>query len=303
MNTRPYPGPFSPDRPAQRLPWIVLIAIVLVLLALAGLGRAWKTPARPAHKSKPLRARIYELPKSPGSAGSTRHTPRAHHHAPTPPAHPQRAEHARQQARPEASRTRQTPPARGSAQHSKVAKPESKAGKGVALTHSGTGHRHANAHHPHHQHATVTRPAPNSSHVQTTPQHRINWGKLQSQINAAVAQSEPMMPEMHDPHTLVARYYLASLMRKLQHVGDMEYPGNLTGAPILKVVVGSDGHLLHLSLLRSSGNSALDQSALEIARDSAPFAPFPGKLKHQTSHIVLICRMDFEGDRQVNAGF
>ena len=30
MSATPYPGPFSPDSPAQRLPWILLIAILLV---------------------------------------------------------------------------------------------------------------------------------------------------------------------------------------------------------------------------------------------------------------------------------
>ncbi|HYW03712.1 MAG TPA: TonB family protein [Gammaproteobacteria bacterium] len=280
----------------QRLPWILLLAILLVLLALAGLGRVLRTPPRATHKPKPLRARIYELPASPGSAGA-RLKHQSHHGAPSHQGHRQPSEKAEHRAQSQAP-----PPPKHSEQRSHSAAPGRSASKGVEA--ANPGHRHPqSAHNGHRPHAAVTHSAPAQQHATVKPQPRINWNKLQSQINAAVRQSEPMLPQKHDPDTLVARYYLASMLEKLERVGDMEYPGKLTGTPVVKLVVGTHGNLLHATLLRSSGNSRLDQAALQIIRDSAPFGPFPKRLEHQTSHLELTCRMNFEGDRDIDAGY
>ncbi|HYW93280.1 MAG TPA: TonB family protein [Gammaproteobacteria bacterium] len=307
MTTTPYPPPFSPDSPLQRLPWILVLAILLVVLALAGLGRVLRAPPQPTHKPKPLRARIYELPASPGSAGA-RPRQQSHHHAPSHPAHRHPAERVRHPAQSHAAPAphhpaTKHPATKHPAKRSQATSPESSSRKGAELAKPGHRHPRTPAHNKRRSHAAAKHPAPAPEHARPKPQPRIDWSKLPSQINAAVQQSEPLLPQMHDPDTLVARYYLASLLKKLQRVGDMEYPGELSGTPIIKLVVGPHGNLLHLTLLRSSGNRSLDQSALQIARDSAPFGPFPDKLQHQTSHLELICRMNFEGDREINAGY
>jgi len=302
MSSTPYPGPFSPDSPAQRLPWILLIAVLLVLLGLVGLGRVLKTPAHPTHKPKPLRARIYELPASRGSAAA-RPKHQTHRHAPSHPAHHPPAQKPRHQAPTHTRPAPHSPPAKQPQQRNQVKAPKSSAKKGVALAHPSHTHRHAPTHPRHRHHQALTHPAPPRRHVRTQPHHNIQWGKLQAQINTAVQQSDPSPPQIHDPHTLVARYYIASLLQKLQRIGDMNYPTNLTGVPVLKLVIGTHGKLLHLALLHSSGNDALDHDALQIARESAPFAPFPDKLKRQTSHIELICYMSFDGYREIYAGY
>lgn len=143
------------------------------------------------------------------------------------------------------------------------------------------------------------------------PPRRLDWSALNNQIKAAVNQEtrqetlrlsvaeEVTLAHKRDPHTLVARYYIASILEKLQRIGEMNYPTNLTGTPVLKLVIGADGRLIGLKLLRSSGNPRLDRTAQRIARESAPFAPFPDKLRRQTSHIEFICYMSFVGYRQI----
>ncbi len=135
------------------------------------------------------------------------------------------------------------------------------------------------------------------------PRRTIDWSALQAQIAAAVGQgpaSGSALPQPHDPHTLVARYYLASVLSKLQRIGDMNYPTNLRGVAVVELRVASDGSLLGLKLLRPSGNPTLDRDALAIAREAAPFAPFPERLLHRTSHIKLICYMHFDGYRHID---
>lgn len=282
MTEAAYPGPISPESPAQRLPWILLIAVLLVLLGLVGLGKVLKRPVPPTAKPKPLKARIYELPASRGAAPAkpARHTPS--HRSPE-----QTKKHAARRAAPQHSQHAE--PARHRA-HSATSHVSAK--KGAALARTSHPHRKAPAH-----------PVPQAHPAKPRPQHTIHWAALQSQISTAVRQSDSALPQVHDPHTLVARYYIASLLSKLQRIGDMNYPTDLTGVPVLKLVVGTHGELLHLTLLRSSGNGTLDHDALQIARESAPFAPFPDRLKHQTSHIELVCYMSFDGYRQMYTGY
>jgi len=302
MTATAYPGPFSPDSPAQRLPWILLIAILLVLLALVGLGRVLKTPVRPAHKPKPLQARIYELPASRGAAAA-KPTPRPRKRAPSHPLHQHPSEQTQRPAQPHARPAPRTPPVKQPRQHSEAPAPKSPAKKGVTLAHPSHTRRRATAHAAPPRHKAVVHPVPRPQRARPQPQPNLNWGTLQSQINNAVQQSTPSPPQIHDPHTLVARYYIASLLQKLQRIGDMNYPTNLTGVPVLRMVIGTHGQLLDLTLLRSSGNDTLDHDALDIARESAPFSPFPDSLKHQTSHIELVCFMSFNGYRQIYAGY
>lgn len=251
MSETTYPAQFAPDNPMRRLPWVLAIAVLLVLIAMVGLGRILHPPARQPAKPRPLTARIYELPASKGSA-AVKPVPRGRHSA-----------HARQ-----APRSAQLPRSN------------------IASTHSG-----------------AKRFAQHAPSVKQRKSPGINWANLQSQVNAAVNHSEPSMYQAHDPHTLIARYYLASLLEKLQRIGDMNDPTSLTGMPVVKLVVGTHGELQKLTLLRSSGNKRLDRDALQIARESAPFAPFPDKLRRQTQHIDVVCYMKFVGYRQLYAGY
>lgn len=130
----------------------------------------------------------------------------------------------------------------------------------------------------------------------------MNWSKLNQQINAAVAATvnRSELPQIHDPHTMIARYYLATVLRKLQRIGDMNYPGNLVGITRIMVVIGRHGELIGYKLLDSSGNVALDRVSDNIVHMSAPFAPFPAKMSKETSRVKLTITMRFEGYRDLN---
>lgn len=303
---------FPPDNPLRRLPWVLAGALLLVLLALLGTGRLLTTPVRPRPQRKPLQAKIYELPAAPGSQASK----------PTLGAHPQQSgRRSAAAASPPRQASRQAQPSAPQqvAHATQPPSPPAPPNEGAQLVRpaqprAGTPVGHARPQQP--AKPRTTRPSPRRHPAKPRSRHlarphapkprarpTINWGALQSQIASAARQSVPSLPRTHDPHTLVARYYIASVLSKLQRIGDMNHPTNLIGEPAVRMVVGAHGELLHLTLVHSSGNGALDHAALQIARESAPFAPFPDRLERQTSHIALICYMDFEGYRQLHTEY
>lgn len=285
-----------PDLPSRRLPWVLPAAVLLVLLAFLGMGHVIQPPAAPRAKPKPMETRIYELPNSPGSMparSSAGRPPSPHAEAP-----------AHRPARP--SPSVEPPPANAPASgaHPPVKSETAPAGEPA----------------PPPVAETAPPPMP-AKPPEKAPDHsppKLNWSSLEASVQSAVAHtasraeneaaaptpdSESSLPNIHDPHTLVARYYIASLLRKLQRVGDMNYPTDQIGTPVLRLVIGTEGELQEVSLIQSSGNDSLDRNAEQIARQSSPFPPFPDSLRRKTSHIVLICHMSFEGYRQINPSF
>lgn len=266
-------GYTPPDDPMRRLFWVVPLALLLVLLFVLGVGH-WLVAASPAKPPPPVDARIYELPAAKGSIFS----PPSHQRPAAPPAHatprpaPSSPAHtAKSASRPATPRASATPSESAGQPEPRVSLP--------------------------------AKPAPGKP-SQAPPQSAkpLNWAKLNQQINEAVAStiSRSELPQIHDPHTLVARFYLASVLRKLQYVGDMNYPGNLVGDTRVMVIIGRQGELIGYKLLDSSGNPALDQVAGNIVHMSAPFAPFPEKMGKQTSRVKLVITMHFEGYRNLN---
>lgn len=274
MTTAVLPHTGGPDRPARRLVWVLPAAVLVVLLGVLWLGKALRAPLVSAAKTKPMEAQLYELPPARGAAPGHAATPVPA----TPPARRPPAAHA---APPQAS---VSPPA---AVRPPATPPRAQAGSPLPAK------------------GSVAMPSAPPPPARTRPRPTINWATLDRQINAAVArsalgtESRASLPHTHNPHTLVARYYVASVLRKLERVGDMDYPTDMTGTPVIRIVVGSHGELLDLKLLGSSGNDALDRTAKRIARESAPFAPFPISLRRQTPQIELIVYMIFNGYRQL----
>ncbi|MBF0174911.1 MAG: energy transducer TonB [Magnetococcales bacterium] len=61
---------------------------------------------------------------------------------------------------------------------------------------------------------------------------------------------------------------------------------NLSGNLRLKFTIDRDGNLLALNILRSSGESILDESALNAVKGAAPFAPFPQDWQLEKIHVT-----------------
>ncbi len=262
MNAVVLPPPAVRDEPLRRLPWVLAAAVLLVLAALLAAGHWLRgTPVLPP-APPPVQARFYELPSSPGMA----------------PARPAPATPA-----PATPRPRVTP---APAPTPRVAKPAAPPRTAKPST-SGL----------------VPMPKTKSPPRAAAPARpRIDWSRLNSDVRAAVAAASGggnRPPQIQDPHSLTARFYVASLLRKLQEVGDLNYPGELVGLVVLDLEVDSSGRLLRVKLLQSSGKPALDRAAERIVRMSAPFAPFPPEMRRRTRKFEWVQYLSFIGNRQV----
>lgn len=122
----------------------------------------------------------------------------------------------------------------------------------------------------------------------------------QAEIAAAAVTRSSVFQQIHNPHSITARYYLAALLQKIQHVGDVIYTGKGVGTVAVYLIVGADGNVQALQIDGVSGDSSLPDFAHEIIDRSAPFQPFPADLAKETSQIKLEVQMQFLGMHQVN---
>lgn len=95
--------------------------------------------------------------------------------------------------------------------------------------------------------------------------------------------------------------YLAAWAKKVEVVGNENFPRaainqNITGSLRLQSTVNWDGRLLNAEILSSSGHSILDNAALQIVRQAAPFLPLPPELRKEIDQIVIIRTWNFEID-------
>ncbi|MDQ7915339.1 TonB family protein [Pseudomonas sp. 102515] len=96
--------------------------------------------------------------------------------------------------------------------------------------------------------------------------------------------------------------YKEEWRRKIERIGNLNYPeqakrDRLYGSLRLLVAINKDGSLYEVQVLESSGRPVLDQAALRIVRLAAPFAPFSGDLA-DIDRLEIIRTWRFErGDR------
>lgn len=122
----------------------------------------------------------------------------------------------------------------------------------------------------------------------------------QAETAAAEVTRRSVFQQIHNPDSLTARYYLAALLQRIQHVGDVIYTGKGVGTVAVYLIVGADGSVRALQINGVSGDPTLPDFAREIIDRSAPFPPFPEKLARESSRIKLEVQMQFLGTHQVN---
>ena len=93
-------------------------------------------------------------------------------------------------------------------------------------------------------------------------------------------------------------FYLASWRRKIEAIGNLNYPEEarqkkIYGRLRLMVAILPDGSLHDIELLESSGHRVLDDAAIRIVRLAAPFAPFPHQLRGTTDILEIIRTWQF----------
>jgi len=89
--------------------------------------------------------------------------------------------------------------------------------------------------------------------------------------------------------------YLNEWRQQVESVGNMNYPNHdLYGELTLLVAIRANGSIERMEVRRSSGLTALDDSAIRIVRQAAPFDPFPEEIRSQTDILEIIRTWRFE---------
>jgi len=73
--------------------------------------------------------------------------------------------------------------------------------------------------------------------------------------------------------------WLIKVQKKIYQVWLENAPRGLPGKVVAGLAVRSDGQLLNIRILESSGVVVLDEYAVEAIRTAAPFPPFPPSMK------------------------
>jgi protein TonB len=85
--------------------------------------------------------------------------------------------------------------------------------------------------------------------------------------------------------------YLAGFRRKIACSAEHHYPkaarGKVYGEMIVTVSVLADGSFEKARIDQSSGHKTLDESVVNIARQAAPFEPFPPEIRRNTDALDI----------------
>ena len=97
---------------------------------------------------------------------------------------------------------------------------------------------------------------------------------------------------------LDARLYLNSWEKKIERIGNLNYPkkatkNNVYGSLELLVSILPNGELNEIRLIESSGHLVLDRAAISIVRMASPFAPFPEEMLQSYDLLEIIRIWDF----------
>lgn len=90
--------------------------------------------------------------------------------------------------------------------------------------------------------------------------------------------------------------WLIDVQKKIFEIWLENAPRGLPGKVVAGVAVRSDGQLVNVRILESSGVVALDEYAVEAIQTAAPFPPFPAAMKLEVKSF----RTRFDYRRKVN---
>lgn len=90
--------------------------------------------------------------------------------------------------------------------------------------------------------------------------------------------------------------YMERWRRKIESVGNLNYPVGADGSVVVHIAVRYDGSVEKIRLLKPSESSQINESALSIARLAAPFPPFPDSIREKTDILDIIRTWRFQKD-------
>jgi protein TonB len=93
--------------------------------------------------------------------------------------------------------------------------------------------------------------------------------------------------------------YLQDWRQRVESVGNSYYPEaslryGIYGSLQMLVVIRRDGSLEDVRILSSSGQAVLDEAALRIVRQAAPYSPFPEALAATTDRLEIVRTWQFQ---------
>ena len=111
-----------------------------------------------------------------------------------------------------------------------------------------------------------------------------------------------------DDKTTLEGFYAEKWRLQIQSLGNQYMPPEakaqgLTGQLTLDVAVRSDGTLLSITLLQSSGSALLDNTARRIVMLAAPFEPFPESLRQRYDILHIVRTWEFDKSRQLRSDY
>ena len=97
-------------------------------------------------------------------------------------------------------------------------------------------------------------------------------------------------------------YYLDSWRRKVERVGNINYPSEarargISGTLRLLAVIEPNGQLKDVQVLASSGHAVLDDGAMRIVNLAAPFLPFTSNMRSNIDQLEIERTWRFQQDR------
>ncbi len=95
--------------------------------------------------------------------------------------------------------------------------------------------------------------------------------------------------------------YLERWQSYVEHFGNTHYPevalrNHLTGDLRLLVALNKDGSLREVTVRHSSGSPKLDQAAIDLVYQAAPFEPLPSEITKDTEILEIIRTWQFRGE-------
>lgn len=99
--------------------------------------------------------------------------------------------------------------------------------------------------------------------------------------------------------------YVEDWRQKIERVGNLNYPdaakGRHYGSLTLSVIIKANGDLKQVEVIRSSGQTVLDDAARRIVRMSAPFAAFPESIRRDTDELDITRTWTFTNSDRLQA--
>ena len=169
-------------------------------------------------------------------------------------------------------------------------------------------------HIPGQQHDNVlTSSSINPKLAQVNPGHEssepsITPKQLRQEINIAYLNALAAPREKYiSSKTREDKYvgYIENWRLMVERIGNLNYPDaakqlKLEGDLVLDVALNANGHIQRINILRSSGQSILDDAAERIVHLAAPFERFPESFANEIDILHIVRTWKFVHDRLIS---